>query len=83
WGLGTEGLNTLFATMSSNPADASAAVDRAQLELMMGEKTWLGFWAVQLVSYVLSTVFYLALFGVNARAALAALEEGKIEQEAA
>lgn len=83
WGLGTEGLNTLFATMSSNPADASAAVDRAQLELMMGEKTWLGFWAVQLVSYVLSAVFYLALFGVNARAALAALEEGKIEQEAA
>ncbi len=83
WGLGADGLRDLFAAISADPATASATLDRAQLDLMLGADTWIGFMAVQIVSYVLSTVFYVALFGVNARAALAALEEGKIEQEAA
>jgi hypothetical protein len=83
WGLGGDGLQRLFAQAATDPSAFSAAADRAQLDLMMGASTTLGFWAVQFVSYLLSIVFYVALFGVNARAAQAALEEGKIEQEAA
>lgn len=38
---------------------------------------------IQIVSLVIAMVFYVTLFGVNARAAVAALEEGKIDPEGA
>lgn len=38
---------------------------------------------IQIASLLIAMVFYVALFGVNSRAAVAALEEGKIEPEAA
>lgn len=38
---------------------------------------------IQIASLLIAMVFYVALFGVNSRAAVAALEEGKIEPEGA
>lgn len=81
WGIGWERTRALADHLPDMTA-YSQAVDAAQLELMTNARTWWAFWAVQIVSFAASILFYVALFGVNARAALAALEDGKIEQEA-
>lgn len=41
-------------------------------------QNWIVLGVLQLVGIVVGVLFYLAMYGVNARAALAALEEGKI-----
>jgi hypothetical protein len=38
---------------------------------------------VTVVTWIIAILFYVALYGVNARAAVAALEEGKITPEPA
>lgn len=64
-------------------ADATAmslAINQAVIDAMatpMGLGTYI---AVQLVTLTFALVFYVALFGINARAAAAALEEGKITE---
>lgn len=67
----------IFA-QSSDPAAMSLAMNQAMMDAMgtpMGLGTYI---AVQLLTLTVALVFYVALFGINARAASVALEEGKI-----
>lgn len=72
----------IFA-QSADPTAMSLAINQAMIDAIatpVGLGTYIG---VQLLTLVIAMVFYVALFGINARAARAALEEGKITQAAA
>lgn len=49
------------------------------MKSLANPQTWVVLGVLQLVSLALGLLLYIAMFGVNARAALAALEEGKIK----
>jgi hypothetical protein len=49
------------------------------LQSFANPQTWIVLGVLQLVSIVLAMLLYIAMFGANARAAMAALEEGKIK----
>jgi hypothetical protein len=51
---------------------------QAYLQSLTEPKNWIVIGVLQVISLVVMVVFYVAMYGVNARAAQAALEEGKI-----
>lgn len=51
---------------------------QAYLQSLTEPKNWIVIGVLQAISLVMMVVFYIAMYGVNARAAQAALEEGKI-----
>jgi hypothetical protein len=53
---------------------------QAYFRSMLEPRTWVVLGVLQVISWIAALFFYVALFGVNARAAAAALEEGKIQQ---
>lgn len=57
---------------------AEAQFMQAYFDALMQPSSWAVLGATQIVGLIVAMVFYLAWFGVNARAAQAALEEGKI-----
>jgi len=78
--LGVDGFVTLVQS-ASNPTELQLAINQKELEFMSGA-AWPIYWGVQIVSMIAGLLYALTLFGVNARAARAALDEGKIEQDA-
>jgi hypothetical protein len=52
---------------------------QAYIRSMLEPRTWVVLGALQVVSWIAALFLYLAVFGINARAAQAALEEGKIQ----
>lgn len=52
------------------------------MQSLANPQTWIVLGVLQLVSLALGMLLYVAMFGVNARAAIAALEDGKIKAEA-
>jgi hypothetical protein len=56
---------------------------QAYLQSLSQPQSWVIIGVLQLVGLIVMAIFYVAAFGINARAAQAALEEGKIEQAAA
>lgn len=76
WTLGPSAANIM--SQSSDPTAMSLAINQAMMDAMgtpVGIATYI---AVQLLTMAVALMFYVALFGINARAAQAALEEGKI-----
>jgi hypothetical protein len=74
-----------LTSISADPANVEHAL-QAIMPAVMGAlaqpQSWVVLGAMQLVSVILGMVFYMAFFGINARAALVALEEGKIKPAA-
>jgi hypothetical protein len=66
------------AGSSSDQAAASAQVMQALVQTFAAPQSWAVIGVLYLMITIVGVVFYVALFGVNARAAQAALEEGKI-----
>ncbi len=65
-------------SQSSDPATMSLAINQAMMDALgtpMGIATYI---AVQLLTMAVALIFYVSMFGINARAAQAALEEGKL-----
>lgn len=70
-----------LAAAGSDPQRLSAAfiqAVQAYLQSLIDPKNWIIIGALQLVATAIGVFFYIAMYGVNARAAQAALEEGKI-----
>lgn len=70
-----------FASAVEDPArfnQVFADAVRAYLQSLSNPQNWIVIGALQLVGTVVGVVFYVAMYGVNARAAQVALEEGKI-----
>jgi len=80
WAVGPR-LMEIFAA-SSDPAAMSIAINQATMEAMTAPGGMLIYLGVSAVTWIIAIIFYVALFGVNARAAQAALEEGKISVDA-
>ncbi len=51
---------------------------QSYIQSMSNPQNWIVIGALQTVATLLGVVFYIAMYGVNARAAIAALEDGKI-----
>jgi hypothetical protein len=68
---------------SGDPVAMSEAITQAQSAVLGAPGGLAIYIGVQIVMFVIGTTYYVALFGVNARAASAALEEAKIERESA
>jgi hypothetical protein len=73
----------LDAAALADPKQAVSELFRAMVEALSRPQTWITIGALQIVGMLMAMVFYVATFGVNARAAQAALAEGKIKSEAA
>lgn len=70
-----------LAAAANDPARAEEtvmAIVRACLESLSNPQNWIALGALQLVGMIIGFWFYIAAFGVNARAAQAAIEDGKI-----
>lgn len=67
----------IFA-QSSDPTATSLAVNQAMMDAMNTPIGLVTYIVVQLATLVVALVFYVLMFGINARAAQAALDEGKI-----
>jgi len=80
WAFGWDGVMAL-AAKAHDAAALQIALREKELELLAGAITAPIYWGVQIVSSVAGLLYCVALFGVNARAASAALDEGKIAQE--
>jgi hypothetical protein len=76
-----------WSRMQSDPSGFSAAYQSAMMaaaQKLTSSPTAIGLYlGGQLVIYAVAMTFYLLLFGVNARAVQAALEEGKLAHEPA
>ncbi|MEZ5995927.1 MAG: hypothetical protein R3C25_09235 [Hyphomonadaceae bacterium] len=82
------------SVLGSSAPDLGAMQDPAQfsealteilgnyLRSFMQPRNWIIIGVLQVLGLIAATVFYVAMYGVNARAALAALEEGKIKPAA-
>jgi hypothetical protein len=81
WAVGPR-LVEIFTAGGSDPTAVSIALNQAIADAMMAPGGMLVYIGVTVVSYLIALFFYVALFGVNARAAQAALEEGKISPDA-
>lgn len=81
WAVGPR-LAEIFAG-GSDPTAASIAINQATMDAMSAPAGMLIYAGVTMATWIIAIMFYIALFGVNARAAVAALEEGKITPEAA
>lgn len=81
WAVGPR-LAEIFAG-GSDPTAASIAINQATMDAMSAPGGMLIYAGVSMATWIIAIMFYIALFGVNARAAVAALEEGKITPEAA
>lgn len=71
----------LLSQMGTNPeqlAGAEGQILQAYVQAFSQPQTWVIMGVLYLLLTVVAMVFYVASFGVNARAAQAALEEGKI-----
>jgi hypothetical protein len=71
-----------LSTIGTDPARANQMVVeiiQAYLRSLTQPQSWIVLGALQFVGMIAAVVFYVAMFGVNARAAQAALEEGKIK----
>lgn len=79
WAVGPR-LAEIFAG-GSDPTAASIAINQATMDAMAAPGGMLVYAAVTVVTWIIAILFYVALYGVNARAAVAALEEGKITPE--
>jgi hypothetical protein len=65
----------------SDPARANAVIVeiiQTYLQSLTQPQSWVVIGVLQVLGLIIGAMFYVAAFGVNARAALAALEEGKI-----
>lgn len=56
---------------------------RTYLQSLQNPQDWLALVVLQCIGMLIGAVFYVATYGINARAAIAALEEGKIKPAAA
>lgn len=81
WALGPHLADIMAAR--DDPMAMSMAVNEAIEAALSAPGALAVYIGIQLVSLLIAMVFYVTLFGVNARAAVAALEEGKIEPESA
>lgn len=75
-----------LAAAGSDPQALSAAFVaalQACLQSLADPKNWIIIGALQVVGTVIAVIFYVAMYGVNARAAQAALAEGKISESGA
>jgi hypothetical protein len=72
---------TGFGVDQARTGEIMQQVAQIVLQSLANPQTWVVLGVLQLVSLVLGMLLYVAMFGVNARAALAALEEGKIKAE--
>lgn len=72
-----------WSSMSTNPQAFSQSYERANLQMMQnmfGSASLIAIYvAAQIVLNVIGLVFYVLLYGVSARAVLAAAEDGKID----
>lgn len=81
WAVGPR-LAEIFAA-GSDPTAVSIAINQATMDAMAAPGGMLVYAGVSVVTWIIAILFYVALYGVNARAAVAALEEGKITPEPA
>jgi len=72
-------LGEAMPVLSGNPEQMALSFMRAWLAALTEPRTWIAMGALQVIGMIGSAVFYVAMFGINARAAQAALQEGKIE----
>lgn len=75
-----------LSAAAQNPAQFEQVfvqIFQAYIASFSNPQTWAVLGALQLVGVVIGVVFYVAMYGVNARAAQAAIEDGKITPEAA
>jgi hypothetical protein len=77
WMLGPRAAE-IFSSSSSDPTAVSLALNQAVLDAMGTPAGMAIYFGVQVVTWVVAIIFYVLTFGINARAAQAALEEGKI-----
>ncbi|HEX8900292.1 hypothetical protein [Vitreimonas sp.] len=68
---------------AGDPAQAAEAINAAVLNAMSTPTGLISYVVMQIASMALAVTFYIAMYGVNARAAAVALEEAKIEQQPA
>jgi hypothetical protein len=71
----------IFSQMGTDPtamAGAEAQILQAYAQAFSSPQTWIVIGVLYLLITIVGVVFYVACFGINARAAQAALEEGKI-----
>jgi len=72
----------LIMSIISDPSQAAGAIGEvlgAYLRVLAQPQSWFILGALQLAGAAVAMLFYVASFGINARAAQAALEEGKIQ----
>jgi hypothetical protein len=81
WAVGPR-LADIFGA-GSDPTAVSIAINQATMDAMAAPGGMFVYFGVTLATWIIAVLFYVASFGVNARAAQAALEEGKIAPEAA
>ena len=70
-----------LASAANDPAQLNQVfldVVRSYLQSLSNPQNWIIIGALQLAGTIVGVVFYIAMYGVNARAAQAALQEGKI-----
>ncbi len=82
--LGPAAISNVAAAAGDAPRLTEAMMQALQtyIAALSEPRTWLVLGAIQLVSSVIAVLFYLACYGVNARAAQAAIEEGKVKAAA-
>jgi hypothetical protein len=68
---------------AGDPAQAAEAINAAVLNAISTPTGLISYVVMQIASMALAVTFYIAMYGVNARAAAVALEEAKIEQQPA
>jgi hypothetical protein len=81
WAYGPH-LDAIMAAIG-DPIAMSEAMSEAMTATLAAPGALPIYIGVQIISLIVGVTFYIALYGVNARAALVALEEGKIEPESA
>jgi hypothetical protein len=69
------GLGAAIAEAGSNPDQGAAMI----LAAMFRPENWAVLGVLYAITLAVGMVFYVMMFGVNARAAVAAVEDGKIE----
>lgn len=71
-----------LSVIAADPQRANeviAEIVQAYLRSLTQPQSWIVIGLLQILGMIVAAVFYVAMFGVNARAAQAALEEGKIK----
>lgn len=74
-------LMPIFAQMGSDPsamAGAEAQILQAYIQAFSSPQTWIVMGVLYFLVTIVGVIFYVACFGINARAAQAAIEDGKI-----